>query len=256
MRLGGALLLVCLGALHACGGRTFDAGDAANGGSGPGKVGPGAGSSKAGAPGAGTKPPGNPGNPGTGTPIGVGGTSGAVPPTGGASTGGSSTCGPCMQIGCTTGYVLAPPKPGDCCSSECVLDCRDEGCSDIDLGCREGFHVGTLADECCPRCLPDMPLPCEVAIQRYERLRTELIAKYQGLGCSSRGCVVFGESNRCRSTCGTPIPYEARDLIEEDLGNFAADWCGECPRELPQPCPAPANVGCNLDQCTYIVDPQ
>lgn len=169
---------------------------------------------------------------------------------GGATGTGGSVC-LCLDIGCAPGYAPVPPAPGECCSTECKLDCSGVGCSAIDLDCKPGWHVGNLPDECCPLCVPNVPIPCDEAIKRYDAFREERIAQYQALGCEPAGaCAIFGESNRCRQTCGTPIPLKGRDFIEEDLGNFAADYCTACPKPLPVPCPAPPLSRCLDNVCS------
>jgi hypothetical protein len=260
MRLGGAArLVVAVSALVACGGRTMVTNEDGEGGTsnkspttgGPGKGvpssagnGPNTSSGTGGSPSAsGPSAPGGAPVPTTGGTLGMGASS---------SAGAAVMCGPCRSPVCPAGYVPVPPEPGVCCSSGCQLDCSNVFCSDIDLDCGPGFHVGTLPDECCAQCLRDDPIPCEVAKAQYQMLRSERIAKYQALGCDPRGCFLFQERNRCSSSCGTPIPRDARDLIEEDLANWAWDNCTECPQPDEQPCLEPPASGCVANQCQYL----
>ncbi len=179
---------------------------------------------------------------------GSGPSNGGQPQAAGTTAMAGASCA-CPLIGCSAGYVPVPPAPGECCSSECRLDCTDVGCSDIDLDCREGFHVGTLPDECCPRCLPDVPVSCVMATVQYGLLRNDLLAKYQSQGCDGTiaGCSLFQELNRCAVRCGTPIPRQARDLIEEELHNFAYDYCTDCPQPEQPNCPEPGAFSCQAD---------
>ncbi|HVY31464.1 MAG TPA: hypothetical protein VHB79_33150 [Polyangiaceae bacterium] len=227
-----------------CGGRVLERSSDANGGapSNGGALSSGGAPSKGGMPSHGGAPAkgGAPSNHG-----------GAIASAGSAPTAGMGPC-LCLDIGCSPGFAPVPPAPGQCCSSECRLDCTGVECSAIDLDCKTGWHVGTLPDECCPLCVPDVPIPCEEAMKRYDAYREERIANYQMISCEQpgNGCSFFGEDNRCRQTCGTPIPYKQRDFIEEDLGNFAADYCSQCPKPYPIPCPAPPPSRCINDVCS------
>jgi hypothetical protein len=178
---------------------------------------------------------------------GASGGSGKVPVAGSTSSAGTGPC-LCIGVGCDAGLEWVP-EPGVCCAGKCVLVCDDVACSDIDLGCRPGMHIGTLPDECCPLCVPDNPPSCDVAMKLYEEFRTQRLAKYQSAGCQDRGCAVFGENNRCASTCGAPIPSAFRDLIEEDLTLFAEQTCAACPKSFPIPCPATPPFACIDNSC-------
>lgn len=87
------------------------------------------------------------------------------------------------------------------------------------------------------------------AMIQYGMLRTELMKKYQALGCSDAGtgCFLFQELNRCAVRCGTPIPRQARDFIEEELHNFAWDYCTDCPLPEEPSCPEPGAYSCQAD---------
>jgi hypothetical protein len=176
---------------------------------------------------------------------------GAVTSFGGTVTsGGSSVCA-CDPVACRPGYYQLP-APQSCCGGECVLDCRDVGCTDIDLDCQEGMHVGTLPDECCERCVPDNPPPCEVARDLYEQYRAKTIGKYAALGCSPGGCALAGENNRCAISCGIVIPAAGRDFLEEDLGLFAEATCSSCPLPEEPPClPIPPLTCSGGEECVF-----
>lgn len=259
---GVASFVVLWGLLQSCGGRVLETdgppdASGSSGATGGLDAGRGARDGRGASDGGDDEPPRGTGGsvPGTGGTIGTGGS--AVATGGTFGVGGASACGPCREIGCLEGWVPAAPEPGSCCSMSCVLDCSRVGCSDIDLDCQPGFHVGTLPEECCPQCVPDAPQACEQARTAYDNLRKSMILKYQALGCATDGdCLTFGESNRCRSTCGTPISRAGRDLIEENLYNFAADNCTQCPQPQPQPCPASPPLVCVANSCQFRGIPQ
>lgn len=171
-----------------------------------------------------------------------------------AGTGGTGTC-ICLQIGCSPGFEWVP-DPKVCCAGECVLACDGEACSDIDLDCRPGMHVGRLPDECCPLCVPDNPPSCDQAMMLYQEYRSQRLNKYQSAGCQDGGCTLFSEVNRCAFTCGSPIASEFRDAIAEDLDLFAEQTCAACPKQFAHPCPRP-EVSCIDNVCqTPPVPPQ
>jgi len=184
------------------------------------------------------------------------GTSGSA--TGGSSATGGKThgsaptagTGPCLCLGvfCSVGSKWVP-DPSVCCGGECVLACDDVACSDVDLTCRPGKHVGLLADECCPQCVPDAPPSCDLAMQAYREFRIERLTKYQSAGCQDSGCALFSESNRCASTCGAPIASAFRDAIEEELSVFAEQTCSQCPKQFPNPCPSAPPFSCIDNSC-------
>jgi len=149
----------------------------------------------------------------------------------------------CPDIGCLEGYMPVAPAPGECCSSGCVLDCRDVVCNDRELNCDPGLSPGKLPDECCPLCLPGSPKSCEDAREQYESLRSELLALYSTNSCDQVGCSLFTESNRCAVNCGTPITSLHRDSMQEQLQNFADNNCSACPRSTFS-CSEPAAFSC------------
>lgn len=190
--------------------------------------------------------------------LGIGGaTPGGVATRGGAPQMGGRATGGAAAGGGAAGGVGGNSASG--AGGVAGAECAGVGCSTIDLDCKPGMHVGRLPDECCPLCVPDKPEPCEVGRAMYEDFRAKLIVKVTELGCGpdTRGCALFGESNRCSHTCGTPIPAEGRDNIEEELGNFAAEHCTQCPKELPLGCPIAAlqPFSCVQDSCQYTPAP-
>lgn len=184
---------------------------------------------------------------------GASGGSGQVPVAGSTSSGGIGPC-LCIGLGCAEGFVWVP-DPNVCCGGQCVSGCDDMACTDIGLSCDPGMHVGTLPDECCPLCVPDNPPPCDVAMQLYRDFRKERLSKYRSAGCEG-GCSMFGENNRCATTCGTSIPAAFRDSIEEELTRFAEQTCSACPKSFPTPCPAPPPLSCIDQICEESLGPQ
>jgi hypothetical protein len=206
-------------------------------------------SSKQKEPGASGKGSGQGGSPSSSSGTGLGATSsGGHDDVAGAPTlptddmtaaGGSCNCDPDITL-CLPGYVLSE-KPGSCC--HCVVDCLSVGC--LELDCPAGTHEAQGDDECCPSCVDDQPLSCKEARQKYAELRSELLSDFQSLGCQSdEGCSRFWEDNRCATTCGTPIPTEARVAMEDELEDFAEPTCSNCPQQQPIPCPRPFPSTC------------
>ena len=179
--------------------------------------------------------------------------SGSANAFGGSSTGGAP-CGCEPPAACEPGFYWQPVS-SDCCEGgDCVLDCRDVSC--VDRDCDPGMEMRSLPGDCCPRCLTVNAPPCEEAKKLYEEFRANTLAKYGAMGCSPRGCAIAQESNRCLATCGTPVPFVARDFIEEDLGNFAEETCAACPPvEQPVCLPIPP-YACNANECTFAVPAQ
>ena len=170
---------------------------------------------------------------------------------GGTSTGGSQTCACELPEECAPGYYREL-DPGLCCGGgPCLLDCRDVTCSDIDLDCQPGMHVGTLPGDCCAKCVPDVPLTCAEAKDLYEKFRAETFAKYGSLSCSPRGCAIATENNRCAIDCGTLVPAVGRDAIEEELELFAEANCAACPWPTKVMCLPKPPASCYVDECTY-----
>lgn len=166
----------------------------------------------------------------------------------GTGTGGCS-CG--VPDECAPGYYREL-DPGGCCSSmPCVLDCRDVPCSDIYMDCGPGMHRGTFPGQCCPTCVPDNPGSCQEAQELYERFRAETFGKYGYLDCTSRGCAIAVESNRCSVTCGTLVSAIGRDAIEEELELFAEATCSICPPPTEPVCLPKPPASCNVGECTF-----
>lgn len=236
-------MLLVLGVAVACGGRTSflapDQSDETGGSAGA--------TSQGGKSNAGGKPSrgGNPGVAGS-LVFPIAGTGSTL---GGTSTGGSPCkCEPLEE--CAPGYYRAS-QPGFCCAGgPCLLDCREVGCTDIDLDCQPGMHVGTLPGECCPSCVPDNPPSCETAKKLYMEFRAEALARFGLLGCFP-GCAMAGESNRCAVTCGTPVVTVARDALEEELGLFAEATCSACPLPTKPVCLPTPPLSCNVGECTF-----
>lgn len=169
---------------------------------------------------------------------------------GGTGTGGC-TCG--VPDECAPGYYREL-DPGGCCGSgPCLLDCRDVGCPDIEIYCDAGLHVGTLPGDCCPRCVGDEPSSCEEAQKLYEKFRGETFDKYGFLDCTSSGCAIAVESNRCAVTCGTLVPAIGREAIEEELELFAEANCSICPLPTKPVCLPKPHASCNVTECTFDV---
>lgn len=245
MRAGGVAILLVLGLAVACGGRArFLAPDASD------DVGGSAGSSsRSGSAGTGGKTSLGSGPSAAGTlSFDVGGSASIL---GGTGSGGSSTC-TCEPLqACAPGYYREV-DPTVCCSEgPCVLDCRDVGCTDIDLDCNAGMHVDTLPGECCPGCVPDNPPSCEVAKELYAKFRAATLAKHWALGCAPQGCAMAGENNRCAVNCGTPVPAATLNAIEEELGLFAEATCSNCPPPIEPVCLPTPPLECSVNECTF-----
>lgn len=166
---------------------------------------------------------------------------------GSSATGGSEGC-VCLGIGCGEGYVRRP-DPNNCCGT-CVLDCEDVSCTEQD--CQSGSHAEQLAGECCPVCVMDDAVPCAQAQKLYQDFRAQLLASYEGQSClQETECTTFWESNRCASTCGTPVGLDARDSFDEELSAFAEQTCTSCPAPTPIPCPMHPALRCVDGNCEY-----
>lgn len=169
---------------------------------------------------------------------------------GGTGTGGC-TCS--LPDECAPGYYREL-DPGGCCGSgPCLLDCRDVGCTDIEISCDPGLHVGTLPGDCCPTCVSDKPSSCEEAKELYEKFRGDTFGKYGYLDCTSRGCAIAVESNRCAVNCGTLVSAIGRDAIEEELELYAEAICSICPLPTKPVCLPKPPASCNVEECTFDV---
>jgi hypothetical protein len=154
----------------------------------------------------------------------------------------------CESWACFGGYVRRA-DPQISCDESCQLDCGDTRCPEIELSCGPGAHAGTQPGECCPSCVSDAP-PCEQAQMLYQRFKTDRLNQYVSLGCGAQGCAWFEENNRCSVTCGTAIPFEWKDRIEQELSQFAARTCSACLAPQPPACLAPSAMPtCSLCSC-------
>jgi hypothetical protein len=170
---------------------------------------------------------------------------------GGTSTGGSLCL--CLPDDCAPGYYRELDPTGCCGAGPCVLDCRDLGCPDIDVDCRQGTHQGTLPGDCCPTCVPDKPSSCEEAKELYEKFRGDTFDKYGYLDCAARGCAIAVETNRCAVTCGTLVSAIGREAIEAELELYAEATCSICPLPTEPACLPKPPASCNVGECTFDV---
>jgi hypothetical protein len=154
----------------------------------------------------------------------------------------------CESWACVGGYVRRV-DPQISCGESCQLDCGDTPCPEIELSCGPGAHAGTQPGECCPSCVSDAP-PCEQAQMLYQRFKKDRLGQYVSLGCGAQGCAWFKENNRCSVTCGTAIPFEWKDRIEQELSQFAARTCSACLAPQPPAClSSSAMPTCSLCSC-------
>jgi hypothetical protein len=161
------------------------------------------------------------------------------------AAGAAGACSCEDDIICEPGFVVSQ-DPAKCC--RCVLDCLSVGCVEVD--CPEGSHAIQEDDACCPSCVLDQPLSCDEAREKYDYLRTLLLADAGSVLCTTdEDCSRFEEDNRCSVTCGTAVPVAELDAIEEQLSDFAEHSCTNCPKQQPIPCGRPFPARCVDGAC-------
>jgi hypothetical protein len=186
-------------------------------------------------------------NSGTGTGAGGLGTAGR------AGTGGSSSCANvgCLAIACGPGFVSVF-QPGACCPICQPVPCT--GACVIPM-CPSGTHLDNVPGMCCPTCVKDAPDSCTKGRQAYFDFRSQLLDKYNSIGCkTAKDCGLVYENNRCVSSCGTAFPISLADSAQQNLRTNAESNCSTCPATSTPPC-VPAFAYCVEGRCTVLNGP-
>jgi hypothetical protein len=90
---------------------------------------------------------------------------------------------------------------------------------------------------------------CAKARDEYLQYSRRVIEKYSMLGCvADEQCGLYYEKNSCSLSCGSPMPWEAFESLEQDLQAYAK-ICTNCPFPDAPPCaPVPPPV-CLKGRC-------
>lgn len=167
---------------------------------------------------------------------------------GGKSTGTSGTSGcacPTIDFDCAPGHVKQL-DPSGCCELCVPLDCTLVPCPGV--ACGSDSQLVYPPGQCCPVCSPGT---CQVQYNAYYAYRSELIEKYNSLGCMvDADCTLLYDANACTFGCsGAPIPaaYEKELLVS--LQSFGDGLCAGCPPLPIPPCEPSLPAACVQGRC-------
>lgn len=133
--------------------------------------------------------------------------------------------------------------PGQCCPV-CQTTCPPCG----DVACPSGYSSQMIAGQCCPTCVIDN---CAAGKMSYASTHAAFLDKYSR-GCTTDAdCVVDSPANACESGCSTvaiwqPVLHDWQD----NLASAAVSDCSSCaPTPVPPCLPNMAPPACKGGQC-------
>lgn len=179
----------------------------------------------------------------------------------------------CSTKACPSTCTLGETQTIDCNTCACTASggwvctekaCNSSGSSSGNVGdpfCKDGETKP--ADDGCNTCsctggawfctLKSCQDACKTGQQAYSDFRTQLLAKYDSIGCqTAKDCTLVYESNGCVSNCGTAIPASVADSVDQNLTTAGGSDCSACPPPDVPPC-VPLFADCVNGACSTSV---